>query len=91
MVVALNFFISLLTKNTIVTLLITLLIIVVGYFGLQSVSASFINWVNPFAFIFAGVHILNVKDAWVNSIYITVGVGVLFYILTLLKLKRTHV
>ena len=91
MVVALNFFISLLTKNTIVTLLITLLIIVVGYFGLQSVSASFINWVNPFALIFAGVHILNVKDAWVNSIYMTVGVGVLFYVLTLLKLKRTHV
>ena len=91
MVVALNFFISLVTKNTIVTLLITLLIIVLGYFGLQSVSASFINWVNPFAFTFAGMHILNVKDAWVNSIYITVGVGVLFYVLTLLKLKRTHV
>mgnify|MGYP003455047547 FL=1 len=91
MVVALNFFISLLVKNTIVTLLITLLIIVVGYFGLQYVSASFIDWLNPFAFTFAGMHVLKVKDAWINSIYITVGVGVLFYILTLLKLKRTHV
>lgn len=90
MVIALNLFFSVMMKHTIVTLLVTLFLLVVGFFALQPITTNIINWVNPFAFTFAGMNVLKVDDLWVQSVPIIIILAVIFYMFTLFKIKRSY-
>lgn len=89
MVISLYLFISLIVKQTIVTLLITIILLVGGFFATQAISSDVLSFVNPFALVFAGVKVLNVAELWGRSVPIIIVLAIVLYGLTLVKIKRT--
>lgn len=89
-VMALCYFISLLTKHTIVTLLTALVLLVGGFFGMQAISSDAIGWVNPFGLVFAGLEVLDVGELWIQSVPSIVLVAILLYVLALFRINRSY-
>ena len=90
MVIALNFFISVMAKHSIVTLLVTVVLVVGGFFALQPIHSDVLNWVNPFAFVFAGMTVLKVDELWVQSVPIIIVFAAVLYMFSLFKMKRAY-
>ena len=89
-VMALCYFISLLTKHTIVTLLTMLTLLVGGFFGMQAITSDVLGWVNPFGLVFSGLAVLNVGELWFQSVPSIVLVAILLYVLALLRINRSY-
>lgn len=86
-VISLCLIVSLLFKNTIVSLLTVLILLIGGYALFAQLSFSNIEWLNPFEYVLAKETIHKVGYDWYKGIGVTLTAAFLCYIISLLRIR----
>lgn len=88
-VISLCLLISLIVKNSIVTLLSTALILIGGHFGMQALPIIRNSWLDPFQSVLAGISIHQVGSEWYYGVPIILLLAIILYLLSIVKINRT--
>ncbi|MEO4052047.1 ABC transporter permease subunit [Solibacillus sp. CAU 1738] len=88
-VISLCLLLSLIFKNSIITLLSTVLILIGGYFGMQALPLIKNSWFDPFQSVLAGISIQQVGSEWYYGIPIIILLAIILYWLSIVKINRT--
>lgn len=85
--IALSLVVSLLFKNTIVSLLTILVLLLGGYALFDQLSFSNIEWLNPFQYVLTKETISEIGYGWYKGIGITLAAAFLCYLISSLSIR----
>lgn len=85
------FFISLLTKHTIVSILSTCILLLLGYSALLLIPNTITHYINPFTYSFPTPYLEQVGDSWYKNFISMGGCSVLLYFLCLKSINKVRI
>lgn len=92
LILALSMLVSLVVKRTIATIIVLLGILAGGYVSFTFINKPDIAWFNPFQYVVPqNTIMLQNTSLWYQGIPIVIGVGIVCYLLSILKMKFARV
>lgn len=92
LILALSMLVSLVVKRTVATIILLLSIFAGGYMSFTFINRPDIAWYNPFQYVLPqNTILLQNTSLWYQGIPIVIGLGVVCYLLSILKMKFARV